>query len=201
MIALLRGDLAYKSVDHVIIDTGGVGYRLFIPLSTFYALPDTGQVRLLVHTHVREDALLLFGFATPSEREMFATLIGISGIRPKLALNILSHIPVADLQGAVLIGDIKRLSALPGIGKKTAERLVLELKDKLGPATAVAAGQVSLTAQPGRAPADPLADVLSALVNLGYKEPQARKVLEAMEIAGEASMETILKGALKILAR
>lgn len=201
MIALLRGDLAYKSVDHVIIDTGGVGYRLFIPLSTFYALPDTGQVRLLVHTHVREDALLLFGFATPAEREMFATLIGISGIGPKLALNILSHIPVADLQGAVLTGDLKRLSALPGIGKKTAERLVLELKDKLGPATPVATGQTPLAAQPGRAPADPLADVLSALVNLGYKEPQARKVLEAMEIAGEAPMETILKGALKILAR
>jgi len=201
MIALLRGELAYKSADHVILDTGGVGYRLFIPLSTFYALPDNGQVRLLVHTHVREDALLLFGFATPAEREMFATLIGISGIGPKLALNILSHIPVADLQGAVLTGDIKRLSALPGIGKKTAERLVLELKDKLGPATPVVAGQAPLAAQPGRAPADPLADVLSALVNLGYKEPQARKVLEAMEIAGEASMETILKGALKILAR
>ena len=201
MIALLRGELAYKSADHVILDTGGVGYRLFIPLSTFYALPDNGQVRLLVHTHVREDALLLFGFATTAEREMFATLIGISGIGPKLALNILSHIPVADLQGAVLTGDIKRLSALPGIGKKTAERLVLELKDKLGPSAAVAAGQVPLTAQPSRAPADPLADVLSALVNLGYKEPQARKVLEAMEIAGEASMEMILKGALKILAR
>jgi len=201
MIALLRGELAYKSVDHVIVDTGGVGYRLFIPLSTFYALPDTGQVRLLVHTHVREDALLLFGFATPAEREMFATLIGISGIGPKLALNILSHIPVADLQGAVLTGDLKRLSALPGIGKKTAERLVLELKDKLGPVAPATAGQAPLASQPGRVPADPLADVLSALVNLGYKEPQARKVLEAMEIAGEASMETILKGALKILAR
>jgi Holliday junction DNA helicase RuvA len=201
MIALLRGELAYKSVDHVIVDTGGVGYRLFIPLSTFYALPDTGPVRLLVHTHVREDALLLFGFATPAERDMFATLIGISGIGPKLALNILSHIPVADLQGAVLTGDLKRLSALPGIGKKTAERLVLELKDKLGPVAPATAGQAPLASQPGRVPADPLADVLSALVNLGYKEPQARKVLEAMEIAGEASMETILKGALKILAR
>ena len=201
MIALLHGELAYKSVDHVIVDTGGVGYRLFIPLSTFYTLPDTGQVRLLVHTHVREDALVLFGFATQAEREMFTTLIGISGIGPKLALNILSHIPVADLQGAVLTGDLKRLSALPGIGKKTAERLVLELKDKLGPATSAPAGQAPLATQPGRTPADPLADVLSALVNLGYKEPQARKVLEAMEISGEAPMETILKGALKILAR
>ena len=201
MIALLRGELAYKSVDHVIIDTGGVGYRLFIPLSTFYALPDAGEVRLLVHTHVREDALLLFGFFTTAEKEMFATLIGISGIGPKLALNILSHIPVPDLQTAVLAGDLKRLSALPGIGKKTAERLILELKDKIGPIASSIVGQAPVTAQPGRAPADPLADVLSALVNLGYKDTQARKVLETMEVTAEASMEAILKGALKVLAR
>jgi Holliday junction DNA helicase RuvA len=197
----LRGELAYKSVDHVIIDTGGVGYRLFIPLSTFYALPDTGQVRLLVHTHVREDALLLFGFATPAEKEMFATLIGITGIGPKLALNILSHIPVSDLQGAVLAGDIKRLSALPGIGKKTAERLVLELKDKLGPAAVAAIVPAASAAPAGRAPVDPLADVLSALVNLGYRDIQARKALESLEIAPGASMEEILKGVLKVLAR
>jgi Holliday junction DNA helicase RuvA len=201
MIALLRGELAYKSVDHVIIDTGGVGYRLFIPLSTFYALPDTGEVRLLVHTHVREDALLLFGFFTSAEKEMFATLIGISGIGPKLALNILSHIPVPELQAAVLAGDLKRLSALPGIGKKTAERLILELKDKIGPIASSVAGQAPMTAHSGRAPADPLTDVLSALVNLGYKDTQARKVLETMEVTAEASMEAILKGALKILAR
>jgi Holliday junction DNA helicase RuvA len=201
MIALLRGELAYKSVDHVIVDTGGVGYRLFIPLSTFYALPDTGEVRLLVHTHVREDALLLFGFFTAAEREMFTTLIGISGIGPKLALNILSHIPVPELQVAILAGDIKRLSALPGIGKKTAERLILELRDKIGTVTGLSAGQAQLAPKSGRAPADSLADVLSALVNLGYKDTQARKVLETMEVTAEASMEVILKGALKILAR
>ena len=200
MIALLRGELVYKSVDHVIIDTGGVGYRLFIPLSTFYALPDSGQVRLHVHTHVREDALHLFGFATPAEKEMFATLIGITGIGPKLALNILSHIPVADLQGAVIAGDLKRLSALPGIGKKTAERLVLELRDKLAPVVAVSA-PAAIVAAAGRAAGDPLADVLSALVNLGYREIQARKALENLEIAPDAPMEEILKGALKILAR
>ncbi|TLM66831.1 MAG: Holliday junction branch migration protein RuvA [Deltaproteobacteria bacterium] len=201
MIALLRGDLAYKSIDHVIVDTGGVGYRVFIPLSTFYALPDTGAVRLLIHTHVREDALLLFGFATPAEKDMFAQLIGISGIGPKVALNILSHIPVAELQTAVLAGDIKRLSALPGIGKKTAERLVLELKDKLGPAGLPTAGQPPAAQPTARGQADPLADVLSALVNLGYKDAQARKVLESMEIAHDAPMEAILKGALKVLAR
>jgi Holliday junction DNA helicase RuvA len=201
MIALVRGELAYKSVDHVIIDTGGVGYRLFIPLSTFYSLPDTGEVRLLVHTHVREDALLLFGFLTPAEREMFITLIGISGIGPKLALNILSHIPVADLQGAVLAGDIKRLSTLPGIGKKTAERLVLELKDKIGAVSGSPSGPVPTLPQAGGPQDDPLADVLSALVNLGYKEAQARKIIEAMEIAPDTGMEEILKGALKVLAR
>ena len=200
MIALLRGELAYKSVDHVIVDTGGVGYRLFIPLSTFYSLPESGEVRLQVHTHVREDALLLFGFSSAAEKEMFTTLINISGIGPKLALNILSHIPVAELQGAVLAGDIKRLAALPGIGKKTAERLILELKDKLGP---VAANAPSLQASTvaNLAVNDPLADVLSALVNLGYKEAQARKSLEALEIARDAPMEDVLKGALKLLAR
>lgn len=200
MIALLRGELAYKSIDHVIVDTGGVGYRVFIPLSTFYAIPDDGEVRLQVYTHVREEALLLFGFSTLMEKEMFVTLINISGIGPKLALNILSHIPVVDLQGAVLAGDVKRLAALPGIGKKTAERLVLELKDKLG-----AVAGAAVPAQPAAAAArnigDPLADVLSALVNLGYKEPQARKALEALEVAGDAPMEEILKGALKVLAR
>lgn len=201
MIALLRGELAYKSIDHVIIDTGGVGYRLFIPLSTFYALPDTGQVRLLVHTHVREDALLLFGFFTAAEKEMFATLINISGIGPKLALNILSHIPVVELQTAVLAGDIKRLSTLPGIGKKTAERLVLELKDKIGPAGVPAGSQPPTAQSPGRGQSDPLADVISALVNLGYKDAQARKILETMEIAHDTPMEEILKGALKVLAR
>lgn len=201
MIALLRGELACKSIDHVIIDTGGVGYRLFIPLSTFYALPEAGEVRLLVHTHVREDALLLFGFFTPAEKEMFATLIGISGIGPKLALNILSHIPVIELQTAVLAGDIKRLSTLPGIGKKTAERLVLELKDKIGPIGVPSGSQPPAAQPPGKSQSDPLADVISALVNLGYKDAQARKILESMEIAHDTPMEEILKGALKVLAR
>lgn len=201
MIALVRGDLAYKSVDHVIVDTGGVGYRLFIPLSTFYALPDSGEVRLLVHTHVREDALLLYGFFTAAEKEMFALLIGISGIGPKLAVNILSHSTVAELQGAVLAGDAKRLAALPGIGRKTAERLVLELKDKLGAGGGGATVPLPAAAVAGPAPVDPITDVLSALVNLGYKEVQARKVLETMEVTPDAPMEAILRGALKILAR
>ncbi len=200
MIALVRGTLAYKSTDHVIIDVGGVGYRLFIPLSTFYSLPETGEARLYTHTHVREDALLLYGFLTIEEKDLFCILIGISGIGPKLAINILSHIPVADLKNAIAAGDVKRLSGLPGIGKKTAERLVLELKDKVGPVDAnrTETGASSLA---GKSSGDLINDVISALVNLGYKESQARKVLENMELAPNLPMEDVLKGALKVLVR
>ena len=200
MIALVRGTLVYKSVDHVIVDVGGVGYRLFIPLSTFYTLPDSGDVSLYTHTHVREDALQLYGFLTLEEKELFRILIGISGIGPKLAVNILSHIPVSDLKNAIATGDVRRLSGLPGIGKKTAERLVLELKDKVGPASgSAAAAETPMSA--ASSSASLIEDVLSALVNLGYKENQARKVLEAMELAPEITMEDALKGALKVLVR
>lgn len=197
MIASLTGTIAYRSIDHVIVEVGGVGYRLLIPLSTFYALPDAGTVRFQVHTHVREDALLLFGFLTEEEKEMFILLISVSGIGPKLALNILSHIPAAALLTALREGDAKRLATLPGIGKKTAERLVLELQEKVNklgaPPQAAAPLSAPLTTS--------LEDAQSALVNLGYKEAQARKVLEAMEIAPDASLEEVLKGALKILVR
>ena len=198
MIALLRGTLAYKSSDHVIIDVGGVGYRLFIPLSTFYSLPETGDVSLFTHTHVREDALLLYGFLSMEEKELFGILISISGIGPKLAINILSHIPARDLKRAIASGDIKRLSSLPGIGKKTAERLVLELKDKVGPVHDLPeADDVKSNTSAG----DISNDVISALINLGYKENQARKVLESMELAPGLTMEEALKGALKVLVR
>ena len=200
MIALIRGTLAYKSIDHVIIDVGGVGYRLFIPLSTFYALPENGEVSFYTHTHVREDALLLYGFLTLEEKYLFVVLIGISGIGPKLAINILSHIPAAELKNAIAAGDVKRLSGLPGIGKKTAERLVLELKDKIGAVEMpLAATGASPTA--GQSSGDLVNDVISALINLGYKENQARKVLESMELAPGTSMEDALKGALKVLVR
>lgn len=199
MIALLRGTLAYKSSDHVIIDVGGVGYRLFIPLSTFYSLPEKGEVSLFTHTHVREDALLLYGFLSQEEKDLFGILISISGIGPKLAVNILSHIPAKDLKRAIAAGDIKRLSSLPGIGKKTAERLVLELKDKVGPVDNLPdADDAMISNLPA---GDLVNDVISALVNLGYKENQARKVLEAMELAPELTMEEALKGALKVLIR
>ncbi len=200
MIALVRGTLAYKSIDHVIIDVGGVGYRLSIPLSTFYSLPETGEVTLFTHTHVREDALLLYGFLSIEEKELFIILIGISGVGPKLAVNILSHIPTGDLKRAIATGDIKRLSGLPGIGKKTAERLVLELKDKVGPIDQLPASP-DATSVAGPTTGALINDVISALVNLGYKENMVRKVLENMELAPDLTMEEVLKGALKVLVR
>lgn len=195
MIALLQGEIAYKSFDHLILDVGGVGYRLIIPLSTYYALPETGRVRLHVHTHVREDAIHLFGFGSIAEKEIFTLLIAVSGVGPKLATNILSHIPAADLATALATADLKRLSSLPGIGKKTAERLVLELKDKV---PAPAAGSNSVRSTPAT---DRLDDLLSALVNLGYKEAAARKALDSLELAPEARFEEILKGALRLLGQ
>lgn len=199
MIALLTGKIAYKSIDHLIVDVGGVGYRLMIPLSTFYALPEAGDVRLQVHTHVKEDAIHLYGFLTSAEKEMFALLISVSGVGPRLALNILSNIPVDEFKSALCEGNVKRLSAIPGIGKKTAERLVLELKDKvqrLGPLDLS-------TAKAGAGPvlSNSIDDTLSALVNLGYKEGQAKKVLESMEISTDTALEEILKGALKVLVK
>ncbi|BCR04190.1 Holliday junction ATP-dependent DNA helicase RuvA [Desulfuromonas versatilis] len=200
MIALLTGEIAYKSIDHLIVDVGGVGYRVVIPLSTFYSLPETGKVRLHVHTHVKEDAIQLFGFLTPGEKEMFGLLIGVSGVGPKLAVNILSNIPSDELMAALAEGNIKRLSAIPGIGKKTAERLVLELKEKIGK-LGLAPSAGARKAAPAQAPANALDDTLSALLNLGYKENQAKKVLEAMEIPADTPVEEILKGALKVLAK
>ncbi|WP_305042572.1 Holliday junction branch migration protein RuvA [Geoalkalibacter sp.] len=199
MIALLTGKLAYKSLDHVIVDVGGVGYRVTVPLSTFYKLPDEGVVQLRIHTSVKEDAIALYGFLTNAEKEMFALLLGVSGVGPKLAVNILSNIEAADLRAALARADIRRLSAVPGIGKKTAERLSLELKDKVQRLAPLAAD--AQPPQDAEAHADSLDDVLSALVNLGYKDVQARKVLESLEIAPGAGLEDILKGALKILMK
>lgn len=199
MIALLTGTLAQKEIDQVIVDVAGVGYRLMIPLSTFYALPEGGNVRLHVFTHVKEDAIHLYGFLTPAEKEMFALLLSVSGVGPRLALAILSNLPPEELRSALWNGDSRRLSSVPGIGKKTAERLILELKEKvrrLGapPAVPNASGSV-------HTPASVLEDALSALLNLGYKENQARKVLEAMEITDATSVEEALKGALKVLIK
>lgn len=197
MIALLTGKIAYRCIDHLIVDVGGVGYRLTIPLSTFYALPEQGEVQFHVYTQVKEDAILLYGFLTLAEKELFALLISVSGVGPKLAVNILSNIPTPDLKAALWEGNLGRLSAVPGIGKKTAERLILELREKvkrLGTSPLPAALRNST-------PTGTLDDTLSALINLGYKEAQARKTLDSMGISPDASLQEILKGALKILVK
>ena len=199
MIALLTGQLAHRSPEQIIIDVAGVGYRLRIPLSTFYALPESGQVQLQIHTHVKEDAINLFGFSSTIEKDLFILLISVSGVGPKLAITILSHIPTADLALALSQGDIPRLIAIPGIGKKSAERLVLELQDK---ATAYAiSASITTTGDTISSADNSHKDALSALVNLGYKETLAKRALTNLQLAAEASLEDILKAALQVLLK
>ena len=199
MIAHLRGRLLDKHPNRIVVDVNGVGYDVFVPLSTFYGLGDPGaDVALRIHTHVREDALLLYGFATRLEQDLFERLIGVGGIGPKVALAVLSGIEPVELIRAIERGDLARLTAIPGVGKKTAERIVLELKDRLprAPVTAAAA--------PG-APGEPPAlrdDVLSALMNLGYHRPLAEKaVAAAITRTADGGFESTLKQALRELAR
>jgi Holliday junction DNA helicase RuvA len=199
MIALIRGRLVEKQATRLIVDVHGVGYDVQVPLSTFYGLPDPGvEVTLRVHTHVREDALALFGFATVLEQQLFERLIAIGGIGPRLALAVLSGIEPAELVRAVQDGDIGRLTLIPGIGKKTAERIGLELKDRLSQLA------VALAAAPG-APVEGAtlrADVISALLNLGYHRPLAEKAVDAaLKSADAQSFERALKQALRELAR
>ena len=199
MIALLTGKVAFKSPAFIILDVNGVGYRVQIPFSTYYDLPDEGgTVSLNIYTHVKEDAINLFGFRTPAEKNFFQLLISVSGIGPKMGKDILSNIQVEDLGQAIVRGDLARLSAIPGIGRKTAERLVLELKEK------VLKLDVSAPTVEGSIP--PLStglrdDVASALVNLGYKEAVVNKILAEIKIPPDASMETVLKQALKLLMK
>jgi len=199
MIAQLTGELAQRSPEQIILDVNGVGYRLQIPLSTFYALPENGRVQLRVHTHVKEDAINLFGFLTEAEKDLFALLISVSGVGPKLAITTLSHIPTDELAMALSQGDVVRLTAIPGIGKKSAERLVLELQDKA--ARFAIEGSVSGSETRPTGDAGSHEDALSALVNLGYKESLARKALKSLKIAAGTPLEEILKAALKILVK
>ena len=199
MIALLTGKVAFKSPAFIIMDVNGVGYRVQIPFSTYYDLPDEGgTVSLNIYTHVKEDSISLFGFRTPAEKNFFQLLISVSGIGPKMGKDILSNIQVEDLGQAIVRGDLARLSAIPGIGRKTAERLVLELKEK------VLKLDVSPAAKEGSGPVispDLKDDVASALVNLGYKDAVVNKTLAGIKIPPDASMETVLKQALKLLMK
>ncbi len=198
MIAHLRGTILEKQPNRVVVDVGGVGYDVAVPLSTFYGLGETGAgVALRVHTHVREDAITLFGFATALERDLFERLIGISGIGPKVGLAVLSGIEPAELIGAIEHGDLARLTAIPGVGKKTSERIVLELKDRLPKAHVVAAVAGTEDVPVLRD------DLLSALMNLGYHRPLAEKGVDAAlkAVGRDAGFERTLKQALRELAK
>ena len=193
MIARLFGRVADKHPNRLIVDVSGVGYDVHVPLSTYYVAADVGaEMALRIHTHVREDQLALYGFATDLELTMFERLIGISGIGPKLALAVLSGIEPRELAGAIQRNDLTRLTAIPGVGKKTAERICVELRDRLPKA---------IEAAPS--PADSLReDLVSALVNLGYHRQAIDKSLDTL-LSGKTDQkfETVLRSALKELSR
>lgn len=200
MIAFLRGRLLEKHPNRLVLDVHGVGYDVHVPLSTFYGLGEPGaDIVLRIHTYVREDTLALFGFATALEQQIFERLIAVSGIGPRLALAVLSGIEPANLVRAIRQGDVGRLTAIPGVGKKTAERIGLELKDRL---------PAALVAEPVEAGAGVTAagvlrdDVVSALLNLGYHRPLAEKAVDAALAADKsATFEHALKLALREMTR
>jgi len=201
MIASLRGVLADKQPNRLIVDVAGVGYDVAVPLSTYYKLGEPGStVVLRIHTHVREDALALYGFATAFEQQLFERLIGVSGIGPKLALAVLSGIEPADFVRAVQARDIARLTAIPGVGKKTAERISLEMMDRLPVGIGIdLGGDAAASGEPG---GDLRRDILSALLNLGYHRPLAEKAADAaLKRVDDPTFELVLKQALRELAR
>jgi Holliday junction DNA helicase RuvA len=201
MIAHLTGRLAFKAPTHLALDVQGVGYEVFIPLSTYYNLPNLDDsLSLSIYTHVREDAIQLFGFSTQQEKGAFVLLLSVSGIGPKSALGILSALPVSDLVSAIQSADVEKLETVPGIGKKSAGRLVLELKDKL------------TKLHPGLTPAaehhphdrdDIFDDALSALTNLGYRASDAKEALKRVRASrpGSLSLQEFIRETLKNLAR
>ncbi len=198
MIGFLRGRVLEKSPERLLLDVGGVGYELWVPVSTFVeierrqAAGDGAEVGLHVHTHLRDDALTLFGFWTAREKQLFERLIAVSGIGPRLARVILSGMPPDDLVAALAAGDAARLATIPGVGKKTADRMVLELREKVA----------DLAAELPARPAVGDGDVVSALINLGYKRPQAeRAVAEAARDSPGAAFADLLRASLKRLSR
>jgi holliday junction DNA helicase RuvA len=196
VIAQLRGRILRKSPQEAVLDVQGVGYRVAIPVSTFYKLPDEGaETSLRTFTHVREDALQLFGFATETEELLFQRLIEVSGVGPKLACNILSGIEAPELVEALRKSDVARLVRIPGVGKKTAERLALELKEKM---PAVLTGPEEPVAVPPHTMKD---DLVSALANLGYSRPEAeRGVSRALDVQPEGRFEDLLRRSLRVLS-
>jgi holliday junction DNA helicase RuvA len=195
VIAQLRGRLLRKGPQEAVVDVGGVGYRLTIPLSTFYRVGEPGaEVTLLTHTHVREDALALFGFLTAVEQALFERLIAVSGVGPKLAISVLSGIEAPELVAALRASDVARLTRIPGVGKKTAERLVVELKDKMQDLPSSAPAPVGTSAATD--------DIVSALVHLGYSRSEAERGVErALRDHGEGRFEDLLRLALQAVSR
>jgi holliday junction DNA helicase RuvA len=201
MIASLTGRLACKSPSQITLDVQGVGYEVFIPLSTFYSLPDINEsASLRVHTHLREDAIQLFGFLTAAAKGAFILLTGISGIGPKLALSVLSTLSVTDLVSAIQSGDMEKLATVPGIGKKSAGRIVLELKDKVERLQAVPAAVATVAGDESSRVDD---DALSALVNLGYRAQEAKDIIKRItqSQAGPMPLKDLIRETLKELAR
>lgn len=201
MIAHLRGKLLSKKASHVVIEAAGVGYGVSIPVSTFYELGDIGaDTGLHIYTHIREDTLALYGFRTEQEKSLFEKLIGVSGVGPKLAITILSGLEPGDLIPAIQKGNIERLTHIPGVGRKTAERLVLELKDKL--ASLVLEQAADLQEKVATVGSSAEEDVLSALENLGYARPAAENALrEARADSPDGDFERLLRSSLRVLAR
>jgi holliday junction DNA helicase RuvA len=198
MIAHLEGKIRHKSPDFIVIDVHGVGYRVHVSLSTYYDLPDPGQdVCLNIHTHVRDDALQLYGFRTLAEKEMFLMLTSISGIGPRLALNILSGITPEELRQVIYHENRGRLQSIPGVGKKTAERMILELRDKLKIKRDSPSKLETVSCE-----SNVRDDAFSALLNLGYRSAEAEKALQRVEaVDGERlPLPDLLKKALKLLA-
>lgn len=202
MIAQLSGKLAAKLPNSIIVDVNGVGYEVTIPVTTFYVLGDIGSdVSLKIYTLVREDALQLFGFATMRDKELFLKLTSVSGIGPKVAITMLSGMPAAELINAITRNDLGRLVSVPGVGRKTAERVVVELRDKLGK-IALEEGEIAAAAEMPLSSSAVQDDTIAALISLGYPKPLAEKaVLSAMREEGDTSIQAVLKRSLKRLSR
>ena len=196
MIAHLRGKLLAKHPNQAIVETGGVGYDVTISVPTFSDLPAIGgEVTLHIHTHVREDLIALYGFLRPAEKRLFEKLITVSGIGPKLAITILSGMAADEMVSAIRGNDVARLTRIPGIGKKTAERMVLELRDKLAPE-----GVAESAVMPAMSPVEE--DVLSALMNLGYQRAPAERALASVEKNGKSSsFEITFRQTLAVLSK
>ncbi len=204
MIGFLSGKILEKNANAVLIDVGGVGYEVSIPLTTFYELGEVGSdAQLRIYTHVREDAIQLFGFKTIRERELYLKLISVQGVGAKSGITMLSGMSADEIIAAVRTEDLTKLTAIPGVGRKTAERLVIELRDKLSDlSSGAAAGMAASSGKAGTGADDAFEDALSALVNLGYKKDAAEKALQqAAKDGTEISVQKLLRAALQRLAK